>query len=100
MTRHLIQVGLIERVSLPGVRRDYFRLRPNAWFHLVKQELARMAFLGELADRGYAFLGNQKPEMRERLRELKEMCEFYQRDMPGLLLAWEEQRAQRVEGSR
>ena len=100
MTRHLIQVGLIERVSLPGVRRDYFRLKPNAWFHLVKQELARMTFLGELADRGYALLEDQEPEMRDRLRELKDVCEFYQRDVPGLVQRWEEQRKQRVEGSR
>ena len=37
MTRLLIQIGLIERLSLPGVRRDYFRLRSDAWEHISGQ---------------------------------------------------------------
>ena len=35
-TRLLIQHGLIERVSLPGVRHDYFRLRANALGRMVE----------------------------------------------------------------
>ena len=100
-TRHLIQVGLIEGVGLPGVRRDYFRLRPDAWFQMVKQELARMTFLGELVDRGYALLEDQSPEMRDRLQELPELKEGVrvpQARMAGLVHQWEEQRPQRVEG--
>ena len=29
MTRHLIQFGMIERVSLPGERRDFYRAMPD-----------------------------------------------------------------------
>ena len=39
MTRLLIQSGLIERLSLPGIRRDYFRLRPDAWHHMIRRGL-------------------------------------------------------------
>jgi len=31
ITRLLIQLGLVERISLPGVRQDYFRIRADAW---------------------------------------------------------------------
>ncbi len=38
-TRLLIQLGLIERIGLPGDRRDYFHIRPNIWIEVVMRDI-------------------------------------------------------------
>src|SRR5512142_2974957 len=48
MTRLLIQIGLIERVALPGERRDYFRLKPGAWPQLIKVQMQVMTGLHQV----------------------------------------------------
>src|SRR5512135_2854177 len=52
MTRLLIQMGLVERVGLPGERRDYFRIRPGAWPHLIKAQMQSMTGLHQVVERG------------------------------------------------
>lgn len=99
MTRLLIQVGLIERVSLPGERRDYFRIKPNAWFQMTKQEFSRIAAFRDQVVRGLGILGDEGPGVRERLEELRDMCDFYEAELPGILDRWEQFRAQRKEES-
>ena len=53
MTRLLIQLGLIERLSLPGVRHDYFRLRSDAWQHMIGRGLTgEIRMVRQLAEQG------------------------------------------------
>ena len=98
MTRLLIQTGLAERVSLPGQRRDYFRIRPNAWFQMTMQDNVRLVGLRELAGRGLRLLDDASQGLRGRLAELMDLCEFYDRELPGLLERWERWRQTRKEG--
>ena len=100
MTRLLIQGGLIERMSLPGERRDYFRIKPNAWFQMTLQDNLRLIALRDHANRGLGLLSGQGPELRERLEELLDLCAFYERELPGLLERWERQRRERKEGTQ
>jgi DNA-binding transcriptional regulator GbsR (MarR family) len=95
MTRLLIQTGLAERVSLPGQRRDYFRIRPNGWFQMAQQEIVNLIAFRHTADRGLALLEGQDLALKDRLEELKDMAEFYERERPGLLERWELQRSVR-----
>jgi DNA-binding transcriptional regulator GbsR (MarR family) len=39
-TRTLVQTGIIQRVSRPGERRDYFRVRRGTWMELTRQQMA------------------------------------------------------------
>ena len=95
MTRLLVQSGIVERVSLPGERRDYFRIRPNAWLQIAMQDNLRLMTLRDLTVRGLALLEEQPPELRDRLDELRGVCEFYERELPDLLKRWEQQRNER-----
>jgi len=91
MTRMLIQMGLIERVSLPGVRHAYFRLRPDAWQHMVRRGLVEeIRMVRELAERGLDLL-KEKTVTRTWLEEMRDVYTFLEREFPVLLERWEKQ---------
>ena len=64
MTRLLIQVGLIERVGLPGQRRDYFRIKPGAWPQLIRSQMQSMTGLHQMVERGLTMLSGRDPARR------------------------------------
>lgn len=87
-TRMLIQIGLIERLSLPGHRRDYFRIRPNAWHQLMKEEAVKLAAIRKLADRGLELLADKDDNFKSRLQEMRALYAFFEREWPVLLEHW------------
>ena len=93
MTRLLIQIGLIERLSLPGVRHDYFRLRPDAWQHMIRRGLVdEIRMVRQLAERGLGLLVDKTPLTRKWLEEMRDVYTFLEREFPVLLERWEEER--------
>jgi DNA-binding transcriptional regulator GbsR (MarR family) len=95
MTRLLIQIGLVERISLPGVRHDYFRIRPGAWHHLIKQSGDQCTAFRQLAERGLELLKNKAPLTRQWLEEMRDMYAFFEREFPALLERWEQERSEK-----
>lgn len=89
MTRLLVQLGLIERMSLPGERRDYFRIRLNAWSELTKRRLAQITAFRELAERGLSLLENSPPHLRLRLEEMRDIHAFLEQELPAVMQRWE-----------
>ena len=93
MTRLLIQIGLIERLSLPGIRHDYFRLRPDAWQHMIKHGLEdEINMVRQLAEHGLELLTDKTPLTRKWLEEMHDVYTFLEREFPTLLERWERQR--------
>jgi len=91
MTRLLIQVGLIERTSLPGVRHDYFRLQPDAWKHIVGRGLKdEIKMFRQLAERGLALSTDKAPLTRKGLEQMHDIYAFLEREFPALLKHWEQ----------
>jgi len=90
-TRLLIQIGLIERVSLSGVRHDYFRIRPGAWQHLIKQSVSQVTVLRQLAERGLELVEGKASLTRRWLEEMRDMYAFFEREYPDLLERWEKE---------
>lgn len=90
MTRLLIQIGLIERVSLPGERRDYFQIKPHAWSQMTKQRMEQIAAFRQLAERGLTMLENYPPKLKARLQEMRDIHEFWERELPLLDERWEQ----------
>lgn len=96
MTRLLIQIGLIERLSLPGERRDYFQIKPHAWSQMTKQRIAQIAAFRQLAEKGLTLLEDASPTQQKRLQEMRDMHAFWERELPLLDERWElEQQALR-----
>jgi len=92
-TRHLIQIGLIERLSLPGVRHDYFRLRSDAWHHMIRRGLVdEIKMIRQLAEHGLELLTDKTPLTQQWLEEMRDVYTFLEREFPALLERWEEER--------
>ncbi len=91
-TRLLIRIGLIERFSLPGIRHDYFRIKPGVWHHLIKESQVQTTAMRQLAERGLELLKNKPPLNRQRLEEMRNMYAFFEREYPALLERWEQER--------
>jgi DNA-binding transcriptional regulator GbsR (MarR family) len=87
-TRALIQFGMVERVSKPGERRDYYRLRPNLWIYLMQLRLDQSRSFRNLAERGLDLLQDAPPERRQHLEEMRELYTFFE----SVLEEWLEER--------
>lgn len=92
VTRLLIQVNLIEVVSLPGVRRDYFRIRKDAWTNALRDRFVQATTFRQLADEGIALLKNVPRGRMRRLQEMQLMYTYLEREMPTLIRRWEKER--------
>ena len=92
MTRLLIRVGLIERLSLPGVRHDYFRIRPGAPQHLLEQKAELVTVFRQLAERGLKLIEGKASLIRQGLEEMRDMYVFFEQEFPALLERWEQER--------
>ncbi len=97
MTRLLEQLGVIERLSLPGERRDYFRIRSESWAALFKRRMELVSNFRQLADRGLELLSEHTPEQRQRLDEMRNMYAFFEYEVPRLLERWEQERRSQSE---
>jgi DNA-binding transcriptional regulator GbsR (MarR family) len=93
MTRLLIQIGLIERLSLPGVRHNYFRLRQDAWQHMIRRGLEdEIKMIRQFAEHGLQLLADKTPLTRKWLEEMRDVYIFLEREFPALLEGWEKER--------
>lgn len=96
MTRLLIQIGLIERLTLPGIRHAYFRIRPDAWQYMIRRGLEEeVRIVRQLAEHGLELLADKPPLTRKWLEEMRDVYTFLEREFPALLERWEQERKQK-----
>jgi DNA-binding transcriptional regulator GbsR (MarR family) len=95
MTRLLIQLNLIERLSLPGVRHDYFRIRPEGWHHLATQRGDQIKVMRQFCERALELLRGEAQDNREWLQEMRNMYAFFEREFPSLVERWEQERKEK-----
>lgn len=89
--RTLVQLYLVEQFSIPGERRDYYKLSNDAWHRSFRSRLHQVTELSQLAERGLAVLEGESEELRERLELMRAMNDFLGREFPRLLDEWEAQ---------
>lgn len=92
MTRLLLQINLIERVGVPGHRRDYFRIKPGAWIELMREHLEEIRAGRQLGERGLQLLEDKSAESKQRLLELRDLYGFFEEQYPALFERWEKER--------
>jgi DNA-binding transcriptional regulator GbsR (MarR family) len=95
-TRMLIQFGFIERISLPGERKDYYRLLPHLWTRVLAAKQGQLTDFLQLAQRGLALLSETDAQRRERLEEMHDLYAFMEVEYPKLLERWRTERGQRM----
>ena len=100
-TRMLIQMGIIERLSMPGQRRDHYRVVPDSWSHIM-EEKAKKQFteIRRLAERGLALLDAASPARRQRLEEMRDYYVFMEREFPLILDHWRAHRSAQLQPER
>ena len=94
-TRTLVQMGMVRRLSRPGERRDYFRMRPHAWQETTRQQMALIGVFQEMAGRGLEVLDSDDPEARRNLEEMRDFYAFWEKELPAALARWDEQKGRR-----
>lgn len=87
-TRSLMQMGLVDKVSFPGERRDHFRVRSGVWVDLLEQRAKIVSDWRKLAERGLAVMEPEDQEAKRRLQEMREVMAFYERELPALTERW------------
>ncbi|WP_238625563.1 GbsR/MarR family transcriptional regulator [Aggregatilinea lenta] len=95
MTRALIQMGIVERFGIPGQRRDLFRVRSGGWAAVVEGGVDEYARFRQLAERGLGLLEDEPPEARARLEDMRDVYGFFEREMPGLIEKFKQERQAR-----
>jgi DNA-binding transcriptional regulator GbsR (MarR family) len=90
--RALTRDGLVERQTIRGDRRTYYRIRPGAWVRIFEDRLRINQRLCQLAERGLELLSGESAERRSRLQELHDLMMFYEREAPTLLERWHRER--------
>lgn len=100
-TRLLIHHGLIERISLPGVRHDYFRLRSDTWQHMIGRGLTgEIRMFRQLAERGLDLLGEKTTANSKWLKEMLDVYTFLEQEFPALLERWEKEHQKNLQTAK
>lgn len=91
MTRFLIRIGLIERISLLGQRRDYFRNKTGACHQLLGDSVNQSKIFRQLMDHGLELTEGKARANRQWLEEMRDMYVFMERELPALVERWEQE---------
>ncbi len=91
----LVSLRLIDQISIPGERRDYYRANSDMWIRSFRARLHQLTELRELAERGLDLMADEAPQRRQRLEIMHATNEFLEREFPKLLDQWEAEKKAR-----
>jgi len=92
MTRYLIQLGLIDRVGIPGERIDHFRLRPDGFIHLTEARVSQSGEINAILERGLGLPTARSSEVRRRMAEIRDFYAYVENEIPALFERYVRQR--------
>jgi len=91
-TRGLVARGLIERVVVPGDRKIYFRVNPdaNGVGEFIIEAGKQMRKIQELLDWGEKLVKDKDPSVLRRFEGMREVFEFFRNELDSMMARWEE----------
>ena len=89
--RTLQMTGLIEKVSIPGDRLDYYVFAEDAWLRIIEMRLEEVLSLKEAAEEGLDTLCESHPA-RKRIEEMRSWAEMIQAAYQNVSKNWQSQR--------
>jgi len=98
-TRLLLRIGIVGKVSFPGHRRRYYRIRPNLWEEIFVRSTENFERHVRLVEEGLEIMKGEPIEMRRGLVEMKAFTDFLADELPGLVECWREHRPGLIEGA-
>jgi DNA-binding transcriptional regulator GbsR (MarR family) len=94
--RMLEQRAVLERISRPGDRRDYYRVPPDLFSHTMAQRVARWQRFHEAIGAARTSLPIRSREVLERLEEYEEAYAFMSQVITEALSRWQATRGDRL----
>ena len=91
--RVLTSLGLVDHLSRPGDRRDYYRFSADPWQHGMEARITSTRTLRRIAEQGLATVAPIEPDARVHLEELLDFCDFMIEDTRGMIARWQARRA-------
>lgn len=88
-TKMLTRLGMIEKTSVPGERRHFYRVGRNAWNASFTNKLGYLDLMLNLADRGLTLLEDAPGETRESLVQMRSFFDFFRGEFEGIVERWE-----------
>jgi DNA-binding transcriptional regulator GbsR (MarR family) len=89
--RTLQMAGLVEQVSVPGDRRDYYLFSEEAWLRILEMRLEQVLSMKEAAEEGLQNLEGEHPA-RQRMEEMLAWSEMVQGAYERLSRDWQSRR--------
>ncbi|HLZ69011.1 MAG TPA: MarR family transcriptional regulator [Dehalococcoidia bacterium] len=86
--RLVVRSGLVERVSLPGDRRDYYVFGDRSWEAFIETDMKAAVTLREFADDALAGLGPAEAPAKARLEAVAGFFDFYNAELTAILEHW------------
>jgi len=95
-TQLMLRLGFIERISLPGERRHYYRLRSNFLEDVMSERTEHILRHRLLFEAGMQLLRDEPMDVKSRLVELQAYLDFLADELPGLSGRWRNRRDELV----
>jgi DNA-binding transcriptional regulator GbsR (MarR family) len=95
--RILLQSRLVDRVSLPGERRDFYRINDAAWTTAWLNKMQLFVMLRQMAEQGLNLLPPNEAPRRRRLEEMRDLYLFLERESPLMIAQWQAERTAKQE---
>ena len=99
-TRTLVTMGLVQRRTKRGERRDYFQMKRGAWDELMRQELETLTRFRRMAERGLDIANSDGAAARHNLEEMREFYSYWERELPAVLERWEQDKKKEATWAR
>jgi DNA-binding transcriptional regulator GbsR (MarR family) len=84
------QLGMVQRVSLPGDRRDYYELTPGSFEEMVARRIKAIDAFILLANEGLKAIDKDNERARTRLEKMRDFYQFFVSELDTLLERWQE----------
>jgi len=96
-TQLLMRLDIVERISLSGHRRHYYRLRERLWNDLLSTRAEHILQHVKLVEDGLALLRDEPIQSKMRLIELQVFSDFVLEALPEMADRWERRRPELLE---
>ena len=91
--RYLINVGLIDRIAVPGSRSDVYRVPMDVWYSSAVRT-GTYTRLADMIDEGVEAVGGDETVAGDRLADTRDFMVFIADEFARLLEQWPEVRAE------
>lgn len=89
--RYLQTLAMLNRVSIPGSRRDLYVLPHNAWYAASMAEGRIFDAMVTMSEAAVDSVGGLESDAGQRVQEMADFMRFIQHRLPELLGEWDEQ---------